>query len=447
MWWAWQVDGWMIFASILCGIACALVGNFLVLRKLSLIGDALSHAVLPGIAASFLLFGSRSPWVSLLGAGVIGVLSVWLIELVRGLGRIEESAAIGVVFTAMFALGIVMISRIEHVDLDPSCVLYGNLETIVLDTASTPFGEVPKVILELGCMCLFNALVVAVFWKWWMLSTFDSTLAQAQGVPVRFLRYLLAALVAMTCVVSFRAVGNIMVVAMLIVPSSVAWMLTDRLNSMFFWSLMIAVCSSVLGHGIAISLPHLFGFKSANSAAMVAVVSGCILIGAIFLGTKRGLLWRWINQRKMLKRILAEDILALFYRHVESKRAEVFEPAEHALSLDRIATKLQRTEPVVLAALAELTVKNWINSTGGQWCLTQAGYRQAQVLVRTHRLWEHYLREETSIADPRLHATAESLEHYTSSELRESLAQVSGGPTVDPHGKAIPPESIAPEGR
>jgi Mn-dependent DtxR family transcriptional regulator len=251
----------------------------------------------------------------------------------------------------------------------------------------------------------------------------------------------------MTCVVSFRAVGNIMVVAMLIVPSSVAWMLSDRLNSMFFWSLMIAVCSSVLGHGIAISLPHVFGFKSANSAAMVAVVSGCILIAAIFFGTKRGLLWRWINQRKMLKRILAEDILALFYRHVESKRAEVFEPAEHSLSLDRIASKLQRTEPVVLAALAELTLKNWINSAGGQWCLTQAGYRQAQVLVRTHRLWEHYLREETSIADPRLHATAESLEHYTSSELRESLAQVSGGPTVDPHGKAIPPESIAPEGR
>ncbi|MCY3008180.1 MAG: metal ABC transporter permease [Planctomycetota bacterium] len=437
----------MIVASILCGIACALVGNFLVLRKLSLIGDALSHAVLPGIAASFLLFGSRSPWVSLLGAGAIGVLSVWLIEVVRGLGRIEESAAIGVVFTAMFALGIVMISRIEHVDLDPSCVLYGNLETIVLDTASTPFGEVPRVVLELGCICLFNALCVVVFWKWWMLSTFDATLAQAQGVPVRFLSYLLAALVAMTCVVSFRAVGNIMVVAMLIVPSSVAWLLTDRLGSMVVWSLLIAAFSSVLGHGMAMGLPHLFGFKSANSAAMVAVVSGCLLVVAIFLGTKRGLLWRWMHQRKMIKRILAEDILALFYRHVEAKRTEVFESAEHALSVDRIAEKLQQTRTTVQAALSDLARKKWVSGSGSDWYLTQGGYQQAQVLVRTHRLWEHYLREETGISDPRLHATAESLEHYTSSELRESLGQVNGGPTVDPHGKAIPPESIAPKGR
>ena len=238
-----------------------------------------------------------------------------------------------------------------------------------------------------------------------------------------------------------------MVVAMLIVPSSVAWLLTDRLGSMVIWSLVIAACSSVLGHGMAIGLPHLLGFKSANSAAMVAVVSGCLLVVAIFLGAKRGLLWRWMHQRKMLKRILAEDILALFYRHVEAKRTEVFESAEHALSIDRIAAKLQQTRNIVQAALSDLAGKKWVSGSGSDWYMTHRGYQQAQVLVRTHRLWEHYLREETGISDPRLHATAESLEHYTSSELRESLGNVTGGPTVDPHGKAIPPESIAPEGR
>lgn len=441
MWWAWQVDGWMIVASILCGIACALVGNFLVLRKLSLIGDALSHAVLPGIAASFLWFGSRSPWVALIGAGLIGVLSVWMIEMVRGLGRIEESAAIGVVFTALFALGIVMISRVEHVDLDPSCVLYGNLETIVLETITTPLGEIPSVVLELGCICLFNALCTFVFWKWWTLSTFDTTLAQAQGVPVRFLIYLLASMVAMTCVVCFRAVGNILVVAMLIVPSAIAWMLTHRLRAMVACSLIVAIASSVFGHLLAISLPHVWGFKSANSAAMVAVVSGCLLVIAIFIGPKRGLIWRWLHQRELLRRILAEDILALFYRHVEAHGSEDLSASDHALSVDRIASKLQASAQAILSAMSDLVAKQWVSGQGNAWNLTPTGYQQAQVLIRTHRLWEHYLREETGISDPRLHATAESLEHYTSSELRESLGQVTGGPTVDPHGKQIPPET------
>ena len=441
MWWAWQVDGWMIVASILCGIACALVGNFLVLRKLSLIGDALSHAVLPGIAASFLWFGSRSPWVALLGAGLIGVLSVWLIEVVRGIGRIEESAAIGVVFTALFALGIVMISRVEHVDLDPSCVLYGNLETIVLETVTTPLGEIPSVVLELGCIGLFNALCTLVFWKWWTLSTFDTTLAKAQGVPVRFLSYLLASMVAMTCVVCFRAVGNILVVAMLIVPSAIAWMLTNRLQSMVFCSLLVAIASSVLGHLLAISLPHLLGFKSANSAAMVAVVSGCFLVLAIFVGPKQGLIWRWLHQRELLRRILAEDILALLYRHVEAQGSENLSAADQALSIERISSKLQAPSQAILSALSDLAAKRWVSGQGNSWNLTQSGYQQAQVLIRTHRLWEHYLREETGISDPRLHASAESLEHYTSSQLRESLGQFTGGPTVDPHGKQIPPET------
>ncbi|MFN4904949.1 MAG: metal ABC transporter permease [Planctomycetota bacterium] len=441
MWWAWQVDGWMIVASILCGIACALVGNFLVLRKLSLIGDALSHAVLPGIAASFLWFGSRSPWVALLGAGLIGVLSVWLIEVVRGVGRIEESAAIGVVFTALFALGIVMISRVEHVDLDPSCVLYGNLETIVLETITTPLGEIPSVVLELGCIGLFNALCTLVFWKWWTLSTFDTTLAKAQGVPVRFLSYLLASMVAMTCVVCFRAVGNILVVAMLIVPSAIAWMLTNRLQSMVFCSLLVAIASSVVGHLLAISLPHLLGFKSANSAAMVAVVSGCFLVLAIFVGPKQGLIWRWLHQRELLRRILAEDILALLYRHVEAQGSENLSAADQALSIERISSKLQAPSQAILSALSDLAAKRWVSGQGKSWNLTQSGYQQAQVLIRTHRLWEHYLREETGISDPRLHASAESLEHYTSSQLRESLGQFTGGPTVDPHGKQIPPET------
>ena len=411
--------------------------------KLSLVGDALSHAVLPGIAAGFIWFGSRNPAVALLGAGVIGVVSVWLIEAIRGIGRIEESAAIGVVFTALFALGIVLISQADHVDLDPSCVLYGNLETIVLDTVPTPVGPIPSVVLELGCIFLLNAACIAGLWKWWTLSTFDPNLANAQGIPVNFLRYLLAAMVAMTCVVSFRAVGNILVVAMLIVPPSIAWMLTNRLKVMFLLSLGIAAICSVLGHLAAILLPHAIGFKSANSAAMVAVVAGLLLLIATCFGPKSGTVWRWLQQRDLVKRILAEDILALFYRTVESNHAPPSGHSKNTLAVDGIAEKLQRPAKAILTALNELAMRKWVASEGSAWSLTEEGYQHARNMVRTHRLWEYYLHEETGISDPRLHASAESLEHYTSEQLRASLGQVAGQATTDPHGKTIPPESAS----
>jgi|694.fasta_scaffold45525_3 manganese/zinc/iron transport system permease protein len=443
--WAWQVDGWMILASILCGIACALVGNFLVLRRLSLIGDAISHAVLPGIAAGFLLFANRSPWIALVGAALVGVLTVWLIELVKHLSRIEESAAIGVVFTALFALGIVLVSQTEHVDLDPSCVLYGNLETIILQTVETPFGSIPSVVLELAAVCLFNTLAIWILSKWWILSTFDPILAAAQGIPVARMRYLLAAMVAMVCVLSFRAVGNILVVAMLIVPPATAWLLSNRISTMFLLSILTTVLSSILGHLAAITLPHLVGFKSANSAAMVATTSGILLILAIILSPKTGLLWKWFQQRSLNRRILAEDILALFYRQAESSESTETTIPFPTLTTNLIATKLQRSHHSILNALQELVTKHWITSekstsTPSGWELTDEGFRQAQEMVRTHRLWEHFLYEETKLSDPRLHANAESLEHFTSEELRESLSQRAGDSTRDPHGKEIPPK-------
>ena len=133
--------------------------------------------------------------------------------------------------------------------------------------------------------------------------------------------------------------------------------------------------------------------------------------------------------------------MALFYRHAESKPGLGLQTGELALSVEKIAMRLQQSAQQVQTALLELSARRWVVGSGSAWNLTTSGYQQAQLLVRTHRLWEHYLREETGISDPRLHATAESLEHYTSSQLRESLGQVTGGPTVDPHGKEIPPET------
>lgn len=434
--WYWQVDCWMVLAGALCAMSCALVGNFLVLRRLSLIGDAISHAVLPGIAAAFLWTGSRSMWIAMVGAALVGVLTVWLTEFIRRYGRVEESAAIGVVFTALFALGLMMIARTDHVDLDPSCVLYGNLETIVLDVVVTPVGEVPRVVLELGCIFLVNLALVSLLYKEWILSTFDAGLAAAQGISPAFFHYLLAAMVAVTCIVAFRAVGNILVIAMLIVPSSIAYLCCSRLSNMILFSLVAAIAVSVFGHLAAIAVPHALGFKSANSAAMMALVSGILLILAIFGSGKGGLIVQWIAKQRLAHRILSEDILALLYRQTESQTGKV-----QGLSHAEIVQRLKSTSSKITSAVRDIGQRGYIASRDGVYLLTDEGLRYAQNLIRSHRQWEQYLSLEVGVSDPRLHAQAESFEHYTDSKMRDELDRVIGAAPTDPHGKHIPPES------
>ena len=341
----WQTDGWIIVAGSLCAIAASLLGNFLVLRRLSLMGDAISHSVLPGIAAAFLFSGTRGSVVVLIGAASMGLLTVWLTELIRKYGKVEESAAIGVVFTSLFAVGLIMMVRAgDKIDLDPSCVLYGNLEMIILEKVATPFGEVPQVVVTISVVCLLNAICIAVFFKQWQLSTFDPLLSQAQGISPTLFHYILASLVAVTCIASFEAVGNILVVAMLVVPAATAFLLCKQLHTMILVSVVIGTASAITGHMLAISVPVAFGFKSVNSAAMMAVASGIFLVIAVIASPKAGVLVRLIEQRTVARKIIGEDILALLYRHSERRMEKNNFPENRSVLAKRdIAVQLKIT--------------------------------------------------------------------------------------------------------
>jgi manganese/zinc/iron transport system permease protein len=444
----WQTDGWIIVAGALCAIAAALVGNFLVLRRLSLMGDAISHSVLPGIAAAFLFSGTRGSFAVLIGAAVMGLLTVWLTELIRRYGQVEESAAIGVVYTSLFAIGLILIDKAgDKIDLDPSCVLYGGLETVTLRMVETPFGAVPSVVITLGVVCCVNFLCIAVFFKQWQISTFDPLLAQAQGVSPSLFHYVLASLVAVTCIASMEAVGNILVVAMLVVPSATAFLLCKRLHSMIVLSVVIGTASAVLGHLLARGVPFGFGFRSVNSAAMMAVTSGLFLIVAVFASPKAGMLVRWIEQRSVARKILGEDILALLYRRSERTMSTSVVSESNFATVDRpplvsndIALQLKIALRRVNSVVSELVRAGWVSTSQTSLSLTDNGRRVAQNLIRSHRLWEQYLSVEVSASDARLHAQAESLEHFTSSSMRDKLDAETGQSTLDPHGRSIPPE-------
>src|SRR5688500_9678469 len=192
--WNWQLDGWIVAAAVLCAMACALLGNFLVLRKMSMMGDAISHAVLPGLAVAFLVTNSRESTPMFVGAAIVGVLTALFTQWVNRFGKVEESASMGVVFTSLFAIGLILIVRAaDHVDLDPGCVLYGAIATVPLDVRSVFGVQVPRAVVTLAIVCAANFLFVLLFYKELKLSSFDPELATTLGVNATLMHYLLMA--------------------------------------------------------------------------------------------------------------------------------------------------------------------------------------------------------------------------------------------------------------
>lgn len=427
--WSWDLDGWIVTVGVLCALACALPGNFLVLRKMSMMGDAISHAVLPGLAAAFLLSDSRASLPMFLGAAVVGILTALFTEWIRGFGKVDEGASMGVVFTALFAIGLVMIVQAaDSVDLDPGCVLYGAIEFTPLDTVRFFGLEVPRVALTLGAVLIVNVLVVGCCYKELKISSFDPALATTMGISARFMHYLLMTMVAVTAVASFEAVGNILVVAVMIVPAAAAYMLTDRLSVMIGLSLLIAALSAVLGHVAAITVPAAFGFGSVSTAGMIAVALGVLFVAAVLFGPRHGALSRIVHQVALSMRIAAEDMLAMLYRIEERSvdpkdlaEAMHFSPIRHRLLVDGL----------VRAGL--------INRRRGNVELTEKGRDRGRDLIRSHRLWETYLARYAMLRPDHLHLSAERLEHATGRKIQEGLVERMDSPELDPQGKRIPP--------
>lgn len=433
--WNWSIDGWMIIHAVLCALSCSLVGNFLVLRGTSLLGDAISHSILPGLALAFWLTGSRSGPEMFLAALAAAVVTVFLIEGLRNATRMDQGAAMGVVFTALFALGIVLIVQVaDHVDLDPNCVLYGSLELTPLDCWDIGGWLIPKAAVTLATTLLLNTVFVMFFYKELLLTTFDSAFADSVGFPSRLVHYLLMILVAFTAVASFESVGSVLVIAMLVVPTSAALLITDRLGAVIGWSAGLAALAAGLGHVSAVVVPTWWGYGSTLTSGMMAVAAGGLLLLCGLVGPRRGLLVRWWKQRLFAAQVAADDVLAYLFRLGEQSQRDPATLAQmgHALSLS--SRSLHR-------AVKRLCLTGELDGNESGYRLSEAGRRRAQHLVRSHRLWELYLVEQAQIAPSRIHDKAEAWEHVTDQTLRARLDQATSDSKLDPHGSAIPPEA------
>ncbi|MFA9477367.1 metal ABC transporter permease [Phycisphaerales bacterium AB-hyl4] len=426
-------DTWIVIIGALAALACALPGCYLVLRRMSLMGDAISHAVLPGLAIAFLVTASRASWPMFIGAAAVGMLTALLSGWVERFGKVEAQAALGVVFTALFALGLILIRMAaDHVDLDADCVLYGEIELAPLRTAAIAGANIPTAALVTGGMLLVNVLVLGLLYKEMKISAFDPQLATTLGINASAMHYLLMGLVAATVVSAFESVGSILVIAMLIVPGAIGHLLSDRLSVMIGIAAIVAVLSSVLGHVGAITLPPLIGFEDTRTAGMMVVAAGGLFVLAMLFGPRYGLLSRAITQLGLGLRIAQEDMLAMLYRLEEQGQQPAVVRADQlgaTLDLGPMRRRLLRHR---------LHRSGRVTRTAEGYALTDAGRSFARDLVRTHRLWETYLDRYTGTPSDHLHVAAEQLEHATSATLQRALAERTGSPPTDPQGKHIP---------
>ena len=275
---------WIIVTGSLTAIACALVGTFLVLRKMSMLSDAISHAVLPGIVIAFLTTGSRSGLPVLIGAGSVGLFSTFIIEFLHKRGRVQADASIGVTFTWLFAIGIVLISVFAgNVDIDPDCVLYGEIAYVPLDMISVLGISIPQAVLSMGTVLLCTIGILTIGYTHFKATTFDPEHAASIGMNTTFWHYLLMACVSLITVAAFDAVGAIIVIALFIAPPSAALLLVKKLHHALLLASALGIIAAMLGY-------YLASWLNASIAGAMAVIAGlevAIAIGIDALQKKR----------------------------------------------------------------------------------------------------------------------------------------------------------------
>lgn len=446
--WEWDIDGWVLLVGLLSALSCALLGNYLVLRRMSLMGDAISHAVLPGLAIAFLITESRSAVPMFAGAVAAGTLTAVLSETVRRLGKVEHGAAMGVIFSVLFAVGLVLIRQAtDHVDLDPECVLYGNIVQIPLEAVG---GEVPPAVVNLSIVLVINLLFVVCFYKELKVSAFDPELATTLGINAKAMHYALMILVSVTAVANFESVGSILVIAMLIVPAAAAHLLADRLGIMILFSLLLAAASAVFGQLLAGFGPGWLGYSvSANTAATMVVVAGALLVVVVLFAPENGVFSRLAHRARLGMTIVIEDILGLLHRW-EELRPPGRETMPQSAVLDAVGDDRRTRRGLRALVRGGLVVVDFPSGGAGdlQLRLSPSGRRRAAGLIRSHRLWEAYLERHFSLPLDHLHLSAERVEHYISPTLRDELTDDLTAPSRDPHGReipSVPPPKSSPE--
>ena len=393
----------VVVQGMLVSVALGLVGCFLVVRGTSLLGDALSHSVLPGIVIGFLIGGSlHSPWI-LIGATVVGLLAAVLVESVHTNSRVKEDASLGIIFTTLFAVGVVMINLYAgQADLDPGCVLYGNIESFVIDLG----GMIPMAVILAGI--LFGLFL---FYRQLLVSTFDPGLAVSLGIPATLVHYALMAVLSLTVVASFESVGAILAVALLIMPGATARLWADRMPTM----LLLAGAHGIVATLVGYWLSHKAVLNTSASGAISVAGFGLFLVSWL-LAPRAGLLTQWLTRRRLRRTVALENLIKAIEELGRGAPVRV----------EAVAGELRLPPSAFESTLNRASGAGWIKRLDGQVELTEVGRERSRRLARAHVLWEQFLQSEVGLPPDHVHDAAEWIEHHLHEDEVKRLDEMLG---------------------
>jgi manganese/zinc/iron transport system permease protein len=356
----------VVLTGVLIASACALLGTFLVLRRMAMMADAISHAILPGIVAGYWLAHGPDLLLGFLGAAAAGVVTVAAVEALQNTRRVGGQAAIGIVFPAMFALGTFLISRFfADVHLDTDAVLYGNIEFAAFDVLIVG-GRLlgPQSLWVMGGLLLLNLLFVGLFYKELKLATFDPGLAAALGFSPLLVHYGLMGVMSVTTVGAFTAVGAILVVALMIVPAATAYLLTDRLPVMIVLAVVVGALSAVSGYAVAIAL-------DVSVAGAMATMTGVCFGLALLFSPLHGLVARAWRLRRLRLRLAIESLVI----HLHNHPGDATESA-----VEHLSGELRWTPAFAQLAVHNAAREGLLARNDGQLALTPRGRDVARSL-------------------------------------------------------------------
>ncbi len=387
---------------LLLAISSGTLGCFIVLRRLSLLGDSLGHAVLPGVCLGFLVTWTKDPRWILTGALISALLASWLIGFIRRHSRLKPDVVMGLVLSGFFGVGTVLLTRIQHLPAGNQSglnqFLFGQASAIS-EQDLWLMGTLSLVIV--GC-------VVATF-KELVLTSFDEGFAVAIGLPVRGLHYLLMGLTALAVVISIQAVGVVLVSAMLIMPAAAALLCTDRMSNMVLLAVAFAVVAGVFGLNVSFLRDRL------PTGPFIVLALAVFFAAAYLFSPSYGVAARGLRRWRQFQKTQRENGLKSVYLAVKSKAPQ------HSVSMTQLAESrgdsVSRTRRMVQA----LVGRCWARTDGEQVSLTERGEVRARELERNYRLWEHFLTNEVNLPIDHTQRDAENIEHILGPELVREL--------------------------
>ena len=411
-----------LLGSILLGITCGVLGSFIVVRKMALVGDALSHAVLPGVALGFLWGQTKDPFAIFIGATIAGLIGTTAVGLIKQTTRLKEDAALGLVLASFFAVGICLVTMIQRL---PTGNKSGIDKFLFGQAAAISAGDVRLI----AIVAVLSVAAITLFYKECLVSSFDVGFARAAGLPTRLIHHGIMLLLAFAIVVALQAVGVVLVSAMLITPAAAAYLLTDRMHWMLVLAAVFGMISGVLGAFLS------FLGNNLPTGPFMVLAASAVFVSAFLFGPRHGVLVRWWKHRSRADRIGRENALKSIYRVLEERDFHGDGVSLRELAqLRRESIEEARAESVELKRHALVST----HEEGNMLFFTPTGWQRASEIVRNHRLWELYLTNAVQFAPDHVHEDADKIEHVLGTETVRELERRLQFAKRDPHGRLIP---------